>query len=202
MVSKEKVTVSLRSMQFFMRSDEFNQLVWEIAAKHNLTVIFWRIGTNLRLEKAMQSGTLLMSDEKPADRLFFTDIAPLWIESEGVKPNPVKWGWVDTDVPVEANNMLFIAQMASKSDWWDSEHKQVVEIPKGHELFKKIRPMFLKHLKRPVWARGVEGGARVYREIGYSVGAAEWENNGGELRQGVAGSSPGRVWFMTKQPSE
>ena len=179
--------MATRSIQFFMRPSEFSEAVWEAAARHGLTVILLRYGKNRHFEIA-EPGSVLMSDGDPPDELYFAAQRPDLTRVHPQHKRPGEWGWVNSGVPSEEDNILYEAQMAAKSDWWDREKRQVLENPESLELFRKVAPAFRKRLKRPLWVHNVRGGkGRAYRDIGYSAGVTEWVEHGGELRQrGVA----------------
>jgi hypothetical protein len=77
-----------------------------------------------------------------------------------------------------------MGELSSKSDWFDAETGETHEVRTVHQLFdrcaNRLRPM----LEFPIWARNiVTGGSARYDKIGFSVGAREWIESGGELRQ-------------------
>ena len=195
--------MATRSLHFFMRPAEFSEIVEEVATKHGLAVILRRYGLRRHLEIAEVAGTIAMSDGRPADEIYLSFEAPRPAVPEVDGLNPAQLGWVSSDVPREVGDILFLAQMAAKSDWWASELGKVLQNPVSLVLFKRIAPAFRRRLKRPVWARDVDavGEARAYRDIGYSGGVVQWVKQGRELAQaGPALDKPGNVRFFIEKP--
>ena len=180
--------MATRRIHFFMRPAEFSALICEAADKFGLYVIRWGFGRDRRLELAESQNPIVMSDGTPAQRVFLATEQPDPALIDPAHLRPGEWGWIDSDVPREEEDILYIAQMAAKSDWYDAEREQIMENPASLALFRRIVPAFRRRLKRPVWAYSIQGGQPVaYRDIGYSQGAEEWCRRGGQLRQlGVA----------------
>ena len=97
-------------------------------------------------------------------------------------------GWVQLDVPRLKGNCLLASQLATKSDWFDAKQQEVMDNPATLHLFDRFWSKWKKHLRFPVWARNRQSGAEApYQSIGYSKGAAEWFERGGQLcQEGVA----------------
>lgn len=93
-------------------------------------------------------------------------------------------GWVQLDVPRVDGSCLQAVQIAAKSDWFDAVEQRVLESSTSLKLFDKFWGIWKKHFAYPVWARNAITGAEApYGTIGYSVGAADWYQRGGKLRQ-------------------
>ncbi len=198
--------MATRGVSFFMRSAEFWSAIWEAAAKYNLVVIverYLRERKRYRLDVASDPSALVAGGETPFHRVDLATERPDFDEADDLHPG--KWGWVTADVPREVGNILFLAQMGAKSDWWDSERQQVVDNPASLEVFGKVSRVFRKRLKRPVWAFDIfyskEPGRT--RDIWYSEGAAEWVRRDGQLRQvGASIFRPAAPLFQITKPSD
>ena len=118
------------------------------------------------------------------DQVFFSSSKPSPKDLDSSKPNFPELGWVQYQLPKRENNFLIMASLGYKSDWYNDDYTVHYDNEVMKKLYRKIRPIFKKGLKSPVWAKNIKfGGSSCYRNLGYSDGAAEWEKNGGELCQ-------------------
>jgi len=97
-------------------------------------------------------------------------------------------GWIQLDVPRMKGSCLFASQVATKSDWFDTEKHMVMNNPATLRLFDRFWSQWKKNLMFPVWAKDRTSGAEApYQYIGYSRAAAEWFEQGRQLcQEGVA----------------
>jgi len=176
--------MATRRLAFFMRSDEFESLLWERAQALGLFMVMVPVGSQ-PCEIARQPGVLSLADGTLPWRVYLATDAPSTLpDNNGIRPG--EWGWVQADVPCEDTGSLYKSTLAAKSDWWNPNTRQRLENPASIVLFAKVGPYFRKHLHYPVWAYNImEKSPRLqlYRTIGYSDGAAEWFRTGHELRQ-------------------
>lgn len=168
--------MSTRRLRFFMRPQEFNQIVkqWRDKQGYHLLV-------PLGNELIVCLDFYLYYEQR---ELFLTESIP---ESLVWDTNriPGKLGWVEVTPPVENNNVLLKAEIASKSDWYDADFNIQQENAAVHSLFRKAAAPVRKYLRFPVWAKNKTYNTpwQPYRDIGYSPGIVEWVKGGGELRQ-------------------
>lgn len=178
--------MATRNLLFFMTPAEFSAILAEVCLKLGLVPILEGRGDLVEIGTA--PGNTVMSDGRVAYWVYLSTETPY---PSMLRPNdlrPGEWGWVQCDVPRVEGNALLMARVAAKSDWWDSERKQVLENPASIQLFGRIAPHFKKRLKRPVWVYDPRGGpAAPERDVWYSSGVEDWVRSGGELMQwGVA----------------
>lgn len=145
-----KRQMSTRSIHFFALPDEFSAFVLESAEKHRLWVIRAGYGRNRLIEPAPDGNPVVMSDGAPAQWVFLSTEPPDLDTITPERLEPARWGWVDSDVPRTDGNDLYLAQLAAKTDWYDSETKQVYENPASAEIFRKVAPLLRRRLRRPV----------------------------------------------------
>lgn len=180
--------MATRSFGLFMRPQEFSLVVQEVTTRLGLTAILVKRGRNPRLELPQMPGPIVMSDGSAADWLFLTREPPDLATIDPRELRPGKWGWLQCDVPREEGRVLYLAEVAAKSDWYDQQTRQVLENPEALSLFRRVAPYFRRRLRRPVWVHwapgaGPEAEASPFRNLGYSAGALEWVRGGGQLAQ-------------------
>jgi hypothetical protein len=119
-----------------------------------------------------------------SDRAIFTgDLANL----EGITSSnyiPGLLGWVIVGIPRIQGSSLFCVQFGARSDWYDSDRRQVMEKRDAMKRFDRIWKKWKPRVRSPMRARdlvtGVEG---TYKHLAYSAGAEEWVRGGGMLRK-------------------
>jgi len=177
--------MTTRSVHYFMRTSEFADLVQEVARDQpGFVFVLRRLGAQKRLEVPAEPGSIVMSDGLPADRVY---ISKRPVAVDRLDPNdlkPADWGWLLLEVPREQDSTLHVAQVGAKSAWYNERTQEMEENPTSIEIFEAVAPYIRRRLRRPVWAQDARGGtSRAYRNIGFTSGAAQWEESGGELRQ-------------------
>jgi hypothetical protein len=168
--------MSTKRIQFFMLPEEFDQIITT-----------WRNHEGLHVLVPIASEVVECHDLQlyyVHKELFLTERIPdsmAWNTSR----IPGQLGWIEVTPPIVQGKVLLKAEIASKSDWYDSERETQQKNDDVHVLFKKVAKPLRKHLRYPVWGRNVayDTAWEACRDIGYSPGAAEWENSGGEMRQ-------------------
>jgi hypothetical protein len=119
-----------------------------------------------------------------SDRAIFTgDLANLdGITSSNYIPGLL--GWVTVDVPRIQGSTLFCVQFGARSDWYDSDRREVIEKRDAMKRFDRIWRKWKRHVRSPMRARDrLTGAERTYNDLAYSAGAEEWVRQGGNLRQ-------------------
>lgn len=100
---------------------------------------------------------------------------------------PGRMGLVICDLPIEEKQTLYLAVVASRSDWRGADGLRH-DNPACHRLFAALRKAIARSIRAGVWTRSTStdaGGPD--REIYTSAGARAWVHAGGQLRQpGVA----------------
>jgi hypothetical protein len=168
--------VSTRRIQFFIHPREFDQIVTHWRQKLSLNILVPQDGELLVCHDAKeyyQDIGFFLADRIPASLLWNSDVIP------------AKLGWIDVMPPMIRGKALLKAQVAYKSDWYDSESEASFQNDALPKLFKVVSKPIREILRYPIWGKNVAYNTawEACRDIGYSPGAAEWENSGGELRQ-------------------
>ncbi len=89
-------------------------------------------------------------------------------------------GWIQVVAPKERDSILWEGYFAIKNDWYEENNK--CENKDSLIFFNKVKRMFKKHLKYPVFAYNVlRGNSWPYKIIGYTEGAKQFEKDGGLL---------------------
>lgn len=121
---------------------------------------------------------------KGYDQVFFSSSKTSSKGLDSSRPNFPELGWVQYILPKRENKCLYHASLGYKSDWYDDDYSIRYENEGMEKVYKKIRTIFKKGMKSPVWSKNIKfGGSECHNNIGFSDGAAEWEKNGGELCQ-------------------
>lgn len=93
-------------------------------------------------------------------------------------------GWVVVGLPRTAGPCLYLVSLAGKSDWYDEALRKVLEKPDALKRYDRIWRRWKPRVSSPMLVRHIpSGAARLYSNVGYSAGAAEWVRHGGILRQ-------------------
>jgi hypothetical protein len=181
-----------RSLDFFMTFEEYSAISLDIAAKTGMHLIILRHARDYCLEIADTRRGLRAKDGTRADMVFFARGSHLLGTGAPRHLSPAEWGWATGQIPVTRDDTLYMSNIGAKSQWYDARSGRLHENMESITIFREIAPYFRRALKRPVWVfwklpTDLDLGARPYRDIGYSNGAAEWTLQGGKLGQlGVA----------------
>ena len=180
--------MSIRTMRFFMRQEEFTSATWRVKDRFDLSLILVRRGPSRLIECANQLDSLIMSDGSIADWIFLSSEKPELCRINPHDLRPSEWGWVDADVPREEQDMLLMGMISAKSDWYNADLGEINDNQLSLQIFQSVAPSFRRYLRRPVWAHNIlHGGIASYRTIGYSAGALSWLRQGGQWgKEGVA----------------
>ena len=164
--------------QVFMLPDEFLDVLRELKASLALQVVLERGNYSREVWNGDRDSALT------ADCVYLAPEASVDSSSLGEPFNPARLEWVMTNVPRIKQDQLFIIQVGARGDWYDEATNTVYKTPGALRRLSKIWKIWRRHLRFPMLARYiVTGSERLYRDIGYSAGAAEWWNRGGLLRQ-------------------
>lgn len=172
-----------KTFQFFCRRDELLEILSQIVNSLSLKTILYSGGRQPRLCSVEQL------DQRAVAR-FQTDRVYLSAGAEDIGTicpdefSPARLGWVQVDLPREVDDQLLLAQVATKTDWYNPETDAIAENKEVVALHKKITSLLKKHVTFPVWAYNVKHPEpHVYHDIGFSRSAREFANEGGELVQ-------------------
>jgi hypothetical protein len=173
-----------RTLQYFMLPSETAKITQEVV--EHLGLHAWLIsgGTTKYIEVAAHPISLFTSNNMPV----------YWValsETQGDLPPtftgqlvPAKWGWILVEIPRQKEDILYLAQMSAKSDWYDSVSKQIHDNNVPFNLFRMAKNVFERHLLRPVYIREVGSEkSRVCKGLCYSRGIIELVRSGTKLRQ-------------------
>lgn len=169
----------VRRLSMFIRTSEFQECLAEALASLDLTIAMQRFKPGVPTEVAPSAYELAMQDGQRADRLNLVEsrVAKAALAEKRVAKVP---NVIVCDLPREEASVLYKSVIGFKSV--EDDEQSAKNLLKA---FNAIAKPFRKRLSRPVWARDVVHGgeAHAYRDIGYSVGAADWVSGGGELMQ-------------------
>src|SRR5262245_31501928 len=118
-----------RSLDFFMRVDEFTALVWLAANDLNLSVVLLRLFPNQVLQLEKRPGEILMSDGASADTVFLSELVPRMDSFDVTHLYPNMWGWLVCDPPREEGDILYLARITARSDYYDAKANDTADNP-------------------------------------------------------------------------
>ncbi|HEY4243546.1 MAG TPA: hypothetical protein VGM88_27225 [Kofleriaceae bacterium] len=123
-----------------------------------------------------------------SSRIFLADEAPIDAAALADRASPARLGWVMMEVPAIEEKRLYCIQIGARGDWFDKDSEVVRANKDALKRFDKVWKVVAGRLRYPMRARNVTTGAEEsYSWCSYSVGAADWAADGGQLRQrGVA----------------
>jgi hypothetical protein len=177
--------MSQKSRDIFVMPAEFVEWVRELVTSGAEHVVLERYFPD-RLDHWDGSAESLLASD---NAIFTGDLANLE-EISASDYIPGLLGWVTVDVPRIQGSTLFSVQFAARSDWYDSDRRQVMEKRDAMKRFDCIWKKWKSRVRSPMRVRnrvtGVEG---TYKHLAYSAGAEEWVRRGGALRkEGVMNS--------------
>jgi hypothetical protein len=173
-----------RNFQFFMSLEQLVEQLSFLEDKLNLWFVLFRYGNPQRLtfvEKLPQCSTAEISSY---DGLYISPTKPVAEQIDANKLIPAKLGWLDLKLPKQQDNVLFLADMGMKSEWYDRDEGVIYENKDLGQRHDKLKRALRKHLFSPMYIKNIKyGGSGEINRIYYSTSAREWEENGGELMQ-------------------
>ena len=93
-------------------------------------------------------------------------------------------GFIQFNLPRLDENRLYLANFGCKTDWWNSETGESGENIALAKAYIRLKRVLRKNLATPVWIRHPDDVKSIpTKMVSYSVGAAEWEEAGVQLRQ-------------------
>ena len=164
--------------QVFMLPDEFLDVLGELKASLALHVV---------LERGNYSREIWNGDRDRALTADFVYLAPEASVDASSLAEPfhaARLEWAMTNVPRIEQDQLFMIQPGARGDWYDDVTQTVYKTPEALRRLSRIWKIWRRRLRFPMLVRNIVAGSEaLYRDIGYSAGAAEWRSRGGLLRQ-------------------
>lgn len=188
--------MATENFQFFIDLSQLMEVLATVVSKLGLWLVLCRQGNEAELV------CFNIEDKNQLDRLSNYDCIFIAITEPDISSidcrdfSPAKFGWLQLDIPKENGNILYLSDLAVKTDWYDTVEKKTYENKELLKFYNKVKKLLKDNLSSPIFAMNTKtGGTATYKDIAYADSAREWEKNGGELRQlGV-----GNVKFSTKQ---
>ena len=178
--------VANRSYRFFMMPDEFTDFLCMIQCKMSLHAVLVRPGNPELIELPERDGATTMSDGGLA---YWVCLAPDPPRPDQLSAPQVlvgPWGWVKFDVPTVQEGTLYMADLGTKSDWYDAATHTILENPAPIRLYDRILRQLRKRLPFEAWGI-IPGDEAPWRSgVRYSAAVAEWARGGGRLKDGFA----------------
>jgi hypothetical protein len=168
------------SLQIFARRKEFLEALRLIVEEGGLK-LFGDVSKSGQLRPLALEELARLPVENRV-RIYASDGQPPPEALDASALQPGRWGWVQLDLPVEKDKVLFPATIAARTDWQEGgfRHNNEAAAKLYRGVVKGLQP-----LKRgAVIAKNVQSGAAgPVPNSYYSSGALEWHRSGGLLRQ-------------------
>jgi hypothetical protein len=182
--------VTERRLRFFATPQEFDALVWPVAAEAGMMQVPW-----------------FQTDWPPVEEPAFAVTADATIAADGhhdrvhlsghseagrgpgigLRLAPAREGWITVELPLIKDGALIECEITAFSGRWtssDTENPMTAEILR---LFRIVTKPIRPRLRYPTWAENVvHGGSSAYRTIGHTDGAIAFERSGGMLKNRVS----------------
>ena len=176
--------MATKNFQFFVRPAEVTGLLNDLVAKYGLWLIFYAGGQKPKLVVPGSAKASVGMMERGFERVYLSSNEPM---ISGIDANdfaPARLGWLEFNLPKEDGMTLYLAELAVKSDWFDSDANEIKRDQQLERLYGKIRNALRKELVSPLWAKNIKSqGVSCYKDMAYSKAVADWEKQGHELRQ-------------------
>lgn len=172
-------------VQFFSMPDEFLAILQRIANSLNLIIILYRSGPRAAVEQADIGQIARQIRSFGASRLYLAEPGINLADIDPLELEPSRLGMIQVVFPRESGRILFMSEIAVKTDWIDISNRARCENPQLMTFFKRVKTELLKEdMKAPVLGINlVTGGSSIYSAIKYTRSAKEFSESGGELMQ-------------------
>ena len=168
--------MAARSLTFFMMPRELRDIVRSASTDLGF-VVKGLTGGHLEAVNVAQIGT----EECPNE---------VYLEEGTLSDQPEEGALRDLRrvvlrVPGRQGDVLYLSELAAKSDWLDSSTGQVVRCSAGLVLFDALKKRIKPHLRYPTWARNImiAGSSTRYRDVGHTEAVRVFSEGGGVLMQ-------------------
>lgn len=159
-------------------------MLCRIVSDLNLSIFLYRSGANTAIEQADCENIVQETQEFGATRIY---LAERGVGMSEINPNdlePGRLGLIQVILPRKSGQILFMSEVAIKTDWIDSATGERCENRKLLSLFKRVKTELVKNMMEPVIGENtVTGGRSVYATIKYTRAAKEFFEAGGDLMQ-------------------
>lgn len=174
--------MSTRSMQFFMTRSECEGVLRDIARELSLHLVLVVPGNPEQIEVASSTGPFTMTTGKQAEWVYLSKAPVSVVQLQSSHTQPAVWGWVRCILPHQEGNVLYKADLACKSDYYEPETKTVHENPASIEIYRRVLKLLKRKLPFQTYI-GPEGGElKPCRGEKHSQGTVDWVLAGGRLK--------------------
>ncbi len=179
--------MATRTVRFFSQPEEFLTILQRVVEVLGLIVIVFRKESE---PVALQADKLFTVDEIEGLGIWRLYLAQSDFDIASIGTTdfqPGRLSLLQIDLPRQCGNVLLIGQLAVKTDWFDERTGGLSDNPRVMPFFKSVASRLRKHLMSPVLAENImTGGKAVYRNIGYTLSAKAFAEEGGEwMQEGV-----------------
>jgi hypothetical protein len=171
------------TVQFFSTIEELVTILQNVVADLHLSVFLYR-GGDKRAIKYSTNITVQEIKDFGASRLYLAEpsVGINHIDSNDISTG--KLGLIQVTLPCLSDQILFMADIGVKTDWFDSVTKERLINDRLMPLFKKVKRYIVKNMMSPVLVINIVTGSNAkYSDIKYTKAAKFFNENGGELMQ-------------------
>ena len=159
-------------------------MLCRIANALNLSVFLYRGGPNAMLKQADCGNILQQLQAFTTSRIYLAEPGLVVSEINPKDLEPARLGLLQVILPRESGQILFMSELAVKTDWVNSVTGERCENTRLLSLFKRVKAELVKGMKEPVVGENiVTGNSSVYSTIKYTKAAKAFVDDGGELMQ-------------------
>jgi len=182
--------VTERRLRFFATPEEFDALVWPVAAEAGMWVVPWFQIAWPPVDEpafAVTRDATIAADGR-LDRVHLSGQSEAGREPGiGLRLAPAAEGWITIELPLVKDGVLIECEITAFSGRWTSKDTGDPVTAEILRLFRLVTKPIRPRLRYPTWAENfVHGGASAVRTIGHTDGAIAFERSGGMLKDRVA----------------
>jgi len=176
--------MTTKTVQFFSQLDEFLIILRSVISNQKLYVILYRGGEKPEIAEIETELNASVVYGFGASRVYLAKALPDMASIDPGNLRPAPLGWIQVDLPRERGAVLYMGQIAMKSDWLDREQGTIRDNLELKKVYDRVTRQMKRHLISPVVAENVVTGSKaIYRNIYYLLSAKAFAGTGGELMQ-------------------
>jgi hypothetical protein len=176
--------MATKRVQFFATLDDLLLMLCSIVKALNLSIFLYRGGTNAAIKQADCEDLVRQIQAFGASRLYLSESGLAVSEINPKDLEPGRLGLVQIILPRESGKIMFMSEVAIKTDWIDDATGERCENRRLLSLFKRVKTELVKGMAGSVMGENiVTGGSAVYSTIKYTKTIKAFVDNGGELMQ-------------------
>ena len=176
--------MATKRVQFFSTLDELLVMLCRVVKALNLSVFLYRGGSSAAIQQADCESMAQQIQAFGASRLYLAAAESVMSEINPKNLEPGRLGLIQVILPRESGRVLFMSEVAVKTDWTDRVTGERFENRQLLSLFKGVKKEILKDMMEPVLGVNiVTGASSIDSTVKYTNTARAFFEGGGELMQ-------------------